>query len=69
MPNLDGVEVLKLLRSTDVGRRIPVVVMSGAAIDPSVRALASAVLQKPFPIEELLRTVTEVTRGAVPRDA
>jgi CheY-like chemotaxis protein len=69
MPNLDGVEVLKLLRSTDVGRRIPVVVMSGAPIDPSVRALASAVLQKPFPIEDLLRTVTELTRGAVPRDA
>ena len=66
MPNLDGVEVLKLLRSTEVGRQIPVVVTTGAVIDDSVRALATAILVKPFSLEELLRVVTEVTESAVP---
>ena len=67
MPNLDGVEVLKLLRSTDVGRRIPVVVATGATIEPSVRALATATLVKPFSMDELLRVVTEVTAAAKAR--
>ena len=55
MPNLDGVEVLKLLRSTEVGRQIPVVVATGSRVDDAVRELASAVLVKPFDIQELLR--------------
>jgi CheY-like chemotaxis protein len=57
MPNLGGVEVLKLLRSTEVGRRIPVVIATGTRMDDSVRALASAVLVKPFEMSELLRVV------------
>src|SRR5690242_2560458 len=47
MPNLDGVEVLRVLRSTAVGRRIPVIVTTGANVEPDVRELASAVLVKP----------------------
>jgi DNA-binding response OmpR family regulator len=60
MPNLDGVEVLKLLRSTEVGRRIPVLVATGARPSEDVRALASAVLVKPFEVAELLRVVGEL---------
>ncbi len=48
MPAPDGVELLKLLRSTELGRRIPVVVTTGASVDEDVRELASAVLVKPF---------------------
>jgi DNA-binding response OmpR family regulator len=66
MPNLDGVEVLKLLRSTDVGRRIPVVVVTGGTVEPSVRALATATLVKPFAMDELLRVVADVTQSAKP---
>lgn len=66
MPNLDGVEVLKLLRSTEVGRQIPVVVTTGSVIDDSVRALATAILVKPFSLDDLVRVVTEVTESAVP---
>ena len=66
MPNLSGGEVLKLLRSTEVGRQIPVVVTTGAVIDDSVRALATAILVKPFSLDDLLRVVTEVTESAVP---
>lgn len=60
MPNLDGLEVLKLLRSTDVGRRIPVVVATGAQPSAEVRALASAVLEKPFEVSSILRVVAEL---------
>ncbi len=60
MPNLDGVEVLKLLRSTEVGRQIPVVVATGTRVDDAVRDLASAVLVKPFDIQELLRVVQQL---------
>lgn len=60
MPNLDGTAVLELLRSTDVGRRIPVVVTTGATVSDRVRSLASAVLVKPFHMAELLRTIDAV---------
>ena len=66
MPNLSGGEVLKLLRSTEVGRQIPVVVTTGSVIDDSVRALATAILVKPFSLDDLVRVVTEVTESAVP---
>ncbi len=58
MPNLDGVEVLKLLRSTEVGSRIPVVVTTGATVDATLRELASTVLQKPFAMADLVRAVS-----------
>jgi CheY-like chemotaxis protein len=60
MPNLDGIEVLKLLRSTEVGRQIPVVVTTGARVDDAVRELASAVLVKPVDIAEMMRVVNDV---------
>lgn len=67
MPNLDGLEVLKLLRSTDVGRRIPVIVATGAQAGDDVRALASAVLTKPFDASQILSVIDElVPRAADP---
>jgi two-component system, OmpR family, phosphate regulon response regulator PhoB len=61
MPNLDGTEVLRLVRSTEAGRRIPVVVVTGAPVEDRVRALASAVLVKPFDLVELTRLTHRVT--------
>ncbi len=61
MPNLDGVQVLRLLRSTDVGRRIPVIVLTGAAVHRSTAALASAVLMKPADPDELKRVARALT--------
>jgi DNA-binding response OmpR family regulator len=69
MPNLDGLEVLKLLRSTEVGSRIPVVVTTGAAVDASLRELATTVLQKPFAMEELVRAVSALARPSPDRGA
>jgi CheY-like chemotaxis protein len=60
MPNLGGVEVLELLRSTEVGSRIPVVVTTGAEVDAEVRRLASAVLVKPFSAAALLQAIDAV---------
>jgi DNA-binding response OmpR family regulator len=64
MPNLDGGGVLSLLRSTEVGRRIPVLVMTGARVDDEIRELASAVLVKPFDRADLLREVRRLTERA-----
>lgn len=64
MPNLDGTEVLKLLRSTEVGKRIAVVVTTGAVVDHEVRELATRVLQKPFEVHELMDAVGAVTAPA-----
>ena len=69
MPNLGGADVLKLLRSTDVGRQIPVVVTTGGTVDDTVRALATAVLVKPFSMQDLLRVTADVTAGASSRSA
>ncbi len=67
MPNVDGVAVLELLRSTEVGRRIAVVVTTGMAVDEHVRALASAVLEKPYRMADLLQTVVALTPPAPAR--
>ena len=69
MPNLSGLEVLKLLRATEVGRQIPVVVTTGAVVEDSVRALATAILVKPFSLVDLLRVVADVTESAAPHPA
>jgi CheY-like chemotaxis protein len=60
MPNLDGVAVLELLRSTERGSEIPVIVTTGADVTDRVRKLASLVLQKPFTAPELLRALHSV---------
>ncbi|HET9597696.1 MAG TPA: response regulator [Anaeromyxobacteraceae bacterium] len=66
IPNLDGAGVLSLLRSTEVGRRIPVLVMTGGGVDDEVRDLASEVLVKPFARADLLRAVQRLTAQQPP---
>ncbi len=67
MPHLDGVGLLEMLRSTDHGRTIPVVLVTGADVTPQARALADAVLTKPFDPDELLRLAARL--GSAPRRA
>lgn len=64
MPNLGGLEVLKLLRSTDRGRRIPVIVVTGAQDTRGVDRLASAILSKPIDPGELMQKVQMLTGAA-----
>lgn len=68
MPNLDGVQVLQLLRSTDAGRRIPVIVVTGVAVDHETASLASAVLVKPAHPDELKRVVRTLTSASALAD-
>ncbi|HET8540323.1 MAG TPA: response regulator [Anaeromyxobacter sp.] len=65
MPHLDGVGLLAMLRSTEYGRTVPVVLVTGADVSDEVRALADAVLMKPFDPRELLRVAARL--GAGPR--
>ncbi|HEX9050798.1 MAG TPA: response regulator [Anaeromyxobacter sp.] len=65
MPHLDGVGLLEMLRSTEIGRTIPVVLVTGADVGAEARALADAVLTKPFDPGELLRVASRL--GSAPR--
>jgi DNA-binding response OmpR family regulator len=65
MPNLDGLQVLKLLRSTETGRRIPVVVITGVTADDSVRELASLVLVKPLDFAGMMQAIRTLTNASV----
>ena len=62
LPEVDGWTVLRELKRNPVTRATPVI-MASAVVDRSTdieRALAQAVLRKPFGIEELLTTVRNV---------
>ncbi len=63
MPHLDGAGLLEMLRSTEYGRTIPVVLVTGADVPPAVRALADAVLLKPCDPKELLRVAKRLATG------
>ncbi|HET6436832.1 MAG TPA: response regulator [Anaeromyxobacter sp.] len=57
MPHLDGVGLLKMLRTTPAGRAVRVILTTGAEVAAETRALADAVLQKPFTGWDLLQAV------------
>ncbi len=59
MPNLGGFEMLKMLRSSEAGRAIPVIVTTGNAVSKGVRALADDVLAKPFSGDELIEAIAK----------
>lgn len=64
MPHLDGVEMLKMLRSDRAGRTIPVIVTTAIEVNPDVRALADGVLVKPFSAKELVAAVATCVKVA-----
>ncbi len=63
MPHLDGVGLLEMLRATEHGKTIPVVLVTGADVTAEARALADAVLMKPFDPRELLRIAARLGRA------
>ncbi len=64
LPNLGGFQVLKLLRSTEVGRRVPVIVTTGTTADASVHELASLVLVKPIRPARMMHAIKTVSRAS-----
>jgi len=74
MPNTDGIEVLVQLRG--LAPRLPVIVISGGVQTRNLDLLAdakllgaSAVLQKPFTLDEILGAVDRAVRPADAPDA
>jgi CheY-like chemotaxis protein len=63
MPRLDGVQMLKMLRSNVVERAIPVIITTGSEVAPCVRRLANCVLMKPFSSDELTQALARCTGG------
>jgi DNA-binding response OmpR family regulator len=58
MPRLDGIEVLNLIKSKDLPKKPPVIVLTGnvdeSYTQQAIKAGASSVLIKPFTKEDLL---------------
>jgi DNA-binding response OmpR family regulator len=58
MPRLDGIEVLNLIKSKDLPKKPPVIVLTGNVDETytqqAIKAGASSVLIKPFTKEDLL---------------
>ncbi len=63
MPRLDGIQMLKRLRSNVVERAIPVILTTGSEVASCVRLLANCVLVKPFSSDELTRAAASCTSG------
>lgn len=63
MPRLDGIQMLKMLRSNLVDRAIPVIITTGSEVAPRVRLLANCVLTKPFSSDELMHALASCTSG------
>jgi CheY-like chemotaxis protein len=59
LPDVDGREVLRALKSDALTQTIPVIVVSAYAsmLTPAERASATEVLSKPFDVDELLSRV------------
>ena len=62
MPRMDGLQVLEAMRSNPSTARIPFVLMSGNDVARYRNEGATALLQKPFPMMEMLALVRSLIR-------
>lgn len=64
MPDMDGSQLVRALRAR--GERMPVIALTATAIDRTdpFRKAVDALLVKPVSLEQLARTLTDVTRRA-----
>lgn len=67
MPDMDGITLLKILRTNEITAHIPVIILSaGAALDDEIRvreAGAEAYLTKPISLVKLAATIDQYTNG------
>jgi len=60
MPRMDGIEMIRRIRKSDTGKRIPIIVMSAYGQRRITDALASgadAIVEKPIDLDSFLATV------------
>ena len=63
LPDMDGLDLCRLLKSKPATQRVPVLMLSA---NPHIKQLAAsagadAVIEKPFDLNELLQTISELT--------
>jgi CheY-like chemotaxis protein/anti-sigma regulatory factor (Ser/Thr protein kinase) len=70
LPDIDGIELLRLLKADPLTVGIPVVVVSADALGPQIDAALDAgalrYLTKPVSVQEVLRVLDEVFEASVP---
>ena len=60
MPRMDGIEMIKRIRETQAGKRIPIIVMSAYGqrrITDALAAGADGIVEKPIDLERFLETI------------
>jgi len=66
LPKVDGLEVLRVMKSDDRTRTIPVVVVTSSAEDPDVRVAyqlgANSFVVKPVDFDTFIRAMTQLSR-------
>lgn len=67
MPRMDGIEMIKRIRESDAGKKIPIIVMSAYGqrrINDALAAGADGVVEKPIDLDVFLETVRSKVRAA-----
>lgn len=67
MPRMDGIEMIKRIRESQAGKRIPIIVMSAYGqrrISDALAAGADGILEKPIDLDTFLETVRSKVRAA-----
>ena len=64
MPKVDGLEVLEIVKSNDITKKIPVVILTSSKEDPDVSRCyelgANAYIVKPVEFDSFLKAVSEL---------
>ncbi len=63
MPEMDGIELSRRLRSTDATHDVPIIAVSGQASERVRQAGADVVLEKPCEPDRLLHVIKDVLRS------
>ena len=67
MPRMDGIEMIKRIRESEAGKKIPIIVMSAYGqrrISDALEAGADGVVEKPIDLVVFLETVRSKLRAA-----
>lgn len=67
MPRMDGIEMIKRIRESQAGKRIPIIVMSAYGqrrITDALEAGADGIVEKPIDLDNFLETVRSKLRAA-----
>ena len=66
MPRLDGIEVLRTVKSNELTRSIPVVMMTSSNVEKDIRVCyglgANSYIVKPFDFNSFNRSITELVK-------